>query len=500
MPIPASFIVSVVPRLISPGGRDLEFNGLFLTQSAIIPYPQMVETFTSADAVAKYFGAGSQEHNAAVDYFRGYQNSFRKPARIHFASLITTESAAFLRSGEMTDADLETLTAISDGAFVFNAGGAATNISSVSLTSCTSFSAIATAIQAKLTSANVDFTVTFNASQKKFFFTDNSTGDTSTVDFAGAPASGTNLAAAMKLTAKTGAVVSQGHDFMNIPTTMNKIVSENSNWVAFTTVWLTTDDTTLRLSKWASDKGVDYLYVPWSTSVDLPNKTAGNVAELIAAAGYGATALVYGPRRVASFVLGMIASIDWERWQGVISTAFKHAEGLAANVIDETEAANLESQKCNYVGKFATRNDEFTFFYDGSMFGDYRWIDNYINAIWLKNTLQVSCMNGLTNVGRVPYNERGYAFIRSWLQDPLNRAIRNGCIDTGLVLSESQKVQVAGEAGRDISQELWVNGYFVQVEDAGAAVRVERDSPNIAIWYTYAGSVNRLNIPVTMIA
>ena len=56
MPIPASFIVSVVPRLISPGGRDLEFNGLFLTQSAIIPYPQMVETFTSADAVAKYFG------------------------------------------------------------------------------------------------------------------------------------------------------------------------------------------------------------------------------------------------------------------------------------------------------------------------------------------------------------------------------------------------------------------------------------------------------------
>ena len=270
MPIPASFIVSVVPRLISPGGRDLEFNGLFLTQSAIIPYPQMVETFTSADAVAKYFGAGSSEHSAAVDYFRGYQNSFRKPARIHFASLITTESSAFLRSGEMTDADLETLTAISDGAFVFNAGGTATNISSVSLTSCTSFSAIATAIQTKLTSANVDFTVTFNASQKKFFFTDNSTGDSSTVDFAGAPASGTNLAAAMKLTAATGAVVSQGHDFMNITATMNKIVSENSNWVAFTTVWLTTDATTLYLSKWASDKGVDYLYVPWSTSAEQP--------------------------------------------------------------------------------------------------------------------------------------------------------------------------------------------------------------------------------------
>ena len=108
-------------------------------------------------------------------------------------------------------------------------------------------------------------------------------------------------------------------------------------------------------------------------------------------------------------------------------------------------------------------------------------------------------MNGLTSVGRVPYNERGYTLIRAWLQDPMNRAIKNGCIDTGVVLSESQKAQIINEAGSDITQDLWLNGYFVQVSDAGAAVRVNRDSPNIGVWYTYAGSVNRLNIPVTMV-
>ena len=196
----------------------------------------------------------------------------------------------------------------------------------------------------------------------------------------------------------------------------------------------------------------------------------------------------------------MLASIDWNRWQGTISTAFKKQDGLAATVTDETTANLLENKKCNYIGKFATRNDDFTFFYNGAMFGDYKWIDTYINAIWLKNVMQVAIMNGLVSAGRVPYNARGYTLIRAWLQDPINRAVKNGCIDTGVVLSESQKAQVTNEAGLDISNELWINGYYIQVEDAGAQVRVIRDSPNVSVWYTYAGSVNRVTVASTMLA
>ena len=177
-----------------------------------------------------------------------------------------------------------------------------------------------------------------------------------------------------------------------------------------------------------------------------------------------------------------------------ITQAFKHADGLAPTVTDETTASLLENETCNYIGKFATRNDDFTFFYTGAMFGDYGWIDTYVNTIWLKNVMQVAIMNGLTNNGRVPYNERGYALIRSWLQDPINRALKNGVIDTGVALSESQKAQVMNEAGLDISNELWINGYYIQVEDAGAQVRVTRDSPNVSVWYCYAGSVHRVNV------
>lgn len=499
MPIPASYIVKVVPRLIAAGGRDLEFNGLMLTSNQTIPYPKLVEEFTSAEAVGAYFGTNSTEYNAAVQYFLGYSNSFRKPARLFIGSRSANPRAAFIRSGAFTAADLSTLTAITDGAFVFNAGGTATTISNVDLSACTSFSDIATALQTKLTAASVTFTVEFTTIQNKFVFTDNNTGSTSTVDYAGAPTSGTNLAAALKLTAARGAELSQGHPGLTTATNMNRICATTTNWVAFMSLVMDNETTLLGAAEWASGQGVDYLYVGWSNDAALPAGTAGNLAETLEASGFGATALVYGTRNAAVFVLGMIASIDWERWQGVISTAFKHVSGVPAAVTSEAEAAVLQGLKVNYVGQFATRNDDFTFFYDGSLFGDYRWIDTYINAIWLKNVIQVSCMNGLTSVGRVPYNERGYTLIRAWLQDPMNRAIKNGVIDTGVVLSESQKAQVTNEAGADISQELWLNGYFVQVSDAGAAVRVTRDSPNISVWYTYGGSVNRLNIPVTVI-
>jgi hypothetical protein len=113
--------------------------------------------------------------------------------------------------------------------------------------------------------------------------------------------------------------------------------------------------------------------------------------------------------------------------------------------------------------------------------------------------MQVSIMNGLTSNGRVPYNDRGYALIRAWLQDPINRALNNGTIDPGVSMSESQKAQVYNETGQDLSTELFTKGYAILVEDAGAAVRVGRQSPNISVYYTYGGSINHIEVASTAI-
>ena len=166
---------------------------------------------------------------------------------------------------------------------------------------------------------------------------------------------------------------------------------------------------------------------------------------------------------------------------------------------DATTAATLLGKTCNIYGNYATRNDQFIWLYDGAMFGDYGYIDPFINAIWFNAAIQVAVMQGLEQTPRVPYNDDGYSLIRAWLMDPIARAQNNGVIDPGVELSEAQKTELYQEAGMDITSYLNTDGYFLQVQDAGASVRASRQSPTISLWYTYGGSVNKINIASTLI-
>ena len=118
MPIPASQIVTVNPRLLTPGGNDLEFNGLLLSASEVIPSSQMALPFPDADSVGKYFGLDSPEYQAAAIYFQGYNNSFTKPRAFYVGRRVTEDAAPFIRGGAfnaLPSATLAALREIRDG-------------------------------------------------------------------------------------------------------------------------------------------------------------------------------------------------------------------------------------------------------------------------------------------------------------------------------------------------------------------------------------------------
>ena len=494
MTIPASYIVAINPRLIPAGGTDLEFNGMVLTDNAIIPQTAMLMEFTSAETVAAYFGETSDEYKVASVYFLGYNNSFAKPRKMMFGRRIASAVGAYLRGARYTGT-LAEVKAVTSGALTVEINGTEVAISSVDLSGATSYSDAASTIETALDSELAGVTVAYSSLTGAFQINSPATGTTETIAYA----TGT-LAELLNLTATSGAVLSQGSDALTQTANMNAIKAASQNWVTFTTLYTATDSEHLGLAEWASNQGIEYLYVGWTADARLLIQgDTTNIASQIDAAEYGATALVYNNVNVAALVLGSAASINWERYQGTINFAFKHIDGVAPTVTDEATAAQLNDKGVSYVGKFATRNDDFTFLYDAKMFGRYGYIDAFVNTVWLRNVMQVSVMNGLSNAGRVPYNDRGYALIRAWLQDPINRAVNNGTIDPGVTLSESQKAQVYNETGKDLTTELWTKGYAILVEDAGAAVRVGRNSPNISVYYTYGGSVNRIEVASTAI-
>ena len=104
------------------------------------------------------------------------------------------------------------------------------------------------------------------------------------------------------------------------------------------------------------------------------------------------TAPIYSPsitngRNLAMFTMGTIAAIDFNRLNGRKTIAFRGQTGITPDVISGVIAANLEANFYNYYGIWTTANDQFRFMYPGTVSGPYKWIDSYINQIWMNNAL-----------------------------------------------------------------------------------------------------------------
>lgn len=494
MSIPASNLVNVTPRVINAGGNALEFAGLFITKNPLVPFPGAI-SFTSDSLVADYFGEASEEYAAAQHYFLGYDNSFRKPRTIYFARSADTALAGALIGGECESvADLKT---IADGTFSITIDGTAANVTGLDLSEITTQSDAAQAIQTALTTAGASgATVEYSSQTGGFIITSGTTGDSSTVTVA----TGTD-AEALGLTLSTGAQVSAGTAALTPSGTMESIVKQTQNWATFTTLYKPEADEILGYCEWANAQNVDYLYVPWTTdTADTLTTNTQNLPNQMAEANYEGVALIYGDVTYAAFVMGIAGSIDWNRNNGLVTFKFKSQSGLEPSVTDAGLADALISMHVNYYGRYATRADDFVLLAEGRMIGgNYDFIDTFLGMVWIKNQIQLACVNGLNNIGRVPYNEAGYTIIRSWMGDTIAQAKVNGVIQTGVTLNQTQKAQLFNEIGLDVSSTIETDGYYLQVSDPGAEVRQNRESPIIGLWFTYGGAVHRLDIPVTLI-
>lgn len=502
MAIPASDLVRITPRVLAGTGQDLVFNGLLLTDNARCPAKGMLTFYSPAD-IADYFGETSAEYKAARVYFNGFNNSLTKPQSIFFYRANTTAAAGFFRGGKAPA--LTAITAVTEGTFEGSIGTHSLSLTAIDLSSATSYSDAAgllqTVIRAEAGSGETALsaaTVAFDSISGAFTIT---AGDAATG--VNVEVTGGTVAEALGFM-NAGATSSPGADAQTWAGVLNDVARQSQNWATFTTVTeVTSYDDAKAIADWTGDQfstGSQFLYVYWTTADAV--KTAGDTASVAAQlreADVQGVCAVYGTVEYAAFIMGSAASIAWDSPNSTITFAFKAQSGLDANVTVQADANNLSAGRINFMGNYATRNDNFILLQPGAMFGNFRWIDTYLNSTWLNSALQTQIMAGLETTPRVPYNEDGYTFIRSWVQDVADRAVNNGVIDLGVNLSATQKSELQREAGQDISVELYNSGYFLQIVDASAATRQARTSPACNFWYTYGGSVHKINLPSTAV-
>ena len=343
-------------------------------------------------------------------------------------------------------------------------------------------------------------TVTFDSVANAFVVQSGISGAASTIAFA----TGT-LAVPLLMTSATGAVLSQGVEAASPSAFMtNVVVGITQNWatflLAFDPDFGTGNMQKLIFAQWTNGQNSRYIYLATDTDASPTTSIAAtnSLGYLVGPNGSNYTGIcpIYDPNNnyIAWLMAGYVASLDFNAANARTTAAFRTQTGLTAPVTNQTVASNLIANGYNFYGAYATANQQFIFFYPGSISGPFLWLDSFANQIWLNSQLQLALMTLLATIPSIPYNAAGYAMIESAALTPIQSALNFGAFRSGVTLSQTQIAAVNNAAAKQISPILAIQGYYFQVQPASPQVRAARQSPPCFFWYTDGQSVQKITL------
>jgi hypothetical protein len=402
-----------------------------------------------------------------------------------FATNIMTVTAAPL-AGALTVGAVITSAGVTAGTTITSFGTGTGGVGTYNLSSAPG-TIIAQAVTA---TAGVPPTVTWDSVYSQFVVTSGTTGVASTIT----QATGTS-AAALGL---ASGYISQGAIADTEAGIMTILAGLSNDWTAFMTVWEPLTASEQAFAAWTSAQGERYVYALWdSDPADITQSNPLAIGSILYALNSDGTIVVYNTPNVAAFVLGYVASINWNATNGRATPAFKTQQGLTSTVHDLPTATALLSNNTNYYGVYSSPglgNTTYTIFYDGRIAGQWKWLDSYVNQIYLNAQIPLAIFQGLMSVNSAPYNSEGYADLRAWCAAPISQAKDNGTIRAGVQLSASQIATITSQAGLEISSFLQTQGWYLQILPATSAQRAARQSPPVKLWYTDGGAIQSVSV------
>ncbi|KER03401.1 MULTISPECIES: DUF3383 domain-containing protein [Photorhabdus] len=478
--IPASDIVSVLPGVIGAGGNALALNTVFITKQT--PQAMLgVKAFGSAEQVAEIFGTTSKEHEAAQVYFAGFVGSTTRPETLYIASMMTTAQVAKLVGGKVpTRTDFSNI----PQGLALDIDGKRTVVT-ITSADIKSYSALAEAVSASLAKTG---TCKYDTASRTFTIEGTTKGIAGTIGFGSG-----DLAEYIGLTEEIGAQKNDGINADTIDELMPRITKETRNFVSIMAIGDFSSDEKLAISRWVSLQDNRYVHVLYLFSNE--NGILEAVANVIKESEIGGTCLMYGNHTHGAFACTYAASLNFNELNGRATFAFRRQEGLTPTVTGKALADELLRLGFNFYGAYGTANDRFVFVNKGSVSGQFKWLDSYVNQVYLNSQLQLALMTMLTNFKSIPYNEQGRAIHRAAIKDPIDQMLNFGAIQRGIVLSEQQKKQINVEAGFDAAAQIQTEGWCLRIGETPAQTRGMRKSMPLKLWYADGGSVQQVTLP-----
>ena len=418
--------------------RVLTTNPLFAANT--------VYEFTQSSDVAAFAGATSAEALFASEYFGWVSKRATQAKKISFMRYSFEALAPYMYStAPLTP--LATLKAVTDGAMTVNLGGTSYAISGVDLSAATSYADVASAVQTAIrgnTSGGslwTAATVEYVQSPAGFVITGGATG-ANTINYATAPASGSDLSLLLGLNAASAPVISEGTNAQTITDVLNKMIDLSTNFATFG--FLNAADATGNLDSIGAF--IDEQNNQYRFCFDVSN---ANYSEAVAVAANhtGMTAnynINYGisginPAWLMSAVLP--ATTDYTKPNGVKNYMFQEFPAQPVSVGldgDGTLYQTLDNLNINYNGQTQKAGVKIAFYQNGfNTDGTDSAI--YDNEIWLKDAITTDILNAFLALDFVSADDDGKAVIVGLIENDVDKALDNHVIANGKTLNSNQK-------------------------------------------------------------
>lgn len=429
-----------------------------------------VYEFENASEVGDFFGREKAEYQIAQKYFAFINKYSRSPKKIGFYSDWRDGIKSSMRA-QLSSATLADLKLVTAGAIRVTIGEISKTISSIDLSSATSFEDVASTIQTAIREADEDESFTdasfmsySNDDDNYFALTAGTNGknilligganDSNLVDLLGFVENNPFLLGRPEGTITE--VFDESYQISNNFATFAFINDQNNSGVVVSSKDDMRDIGEHINSKYPSEF---MLVVP---VLEENYEDIKNEVENINGVSLELCDREIGTEYNYVLPMAITATTDYNKENGTVDYMYTQDNNIGVVVDEDNIAKNYDSAKVNYYGRTQQAGQKLAFYQNGVLQGNYQDQNIYVNEIWLKDALTTKFINYMLLTSNWFANKAGQSIGQGLIMDIIERAKLNGTITTEKEISEADKVYIYNiTSDENAWRQIYQLGYYL---------------------------------------
>lgn len=455
---------------------------LIAGDSNVIDGSERLRAYVDLESVAEDFGTSAPEYMAAALYF----GQSPRPQNLMIGRWLRTATAAFINGGILTTAEqtLASWTAITTGSFKIDIDGVTKTLSALNFAAQTTLNGVASVINTALGASG---TCVWNGS--RFIITSATTGTTSTMGYATATGSGTDISAKLKMTAATALAPVSGFAAEAPVDCAVALADKSGQWYGLSFAASTMPNSAQLQAVGAFIEGASISRIFGVTETDtrvLDSTFTTDLASTFKALAYKRTCVQFSanPYAICS-LMGRAFSVNFNANRSTITLMYKQEPGIVAENLSETQAQTLKSKRCNV---FVQYMNDTTIIQYGVMSGQ-AYFDEIHGLDWFADALQTSEYNLLyQSKTKIPQTDDGQNQLVNVASAVCEEAINNGLVAPGQWNADG-----FGQLSRGDFLDRGFYIYTPPMAQQDQSIREQRIAPPLQIALKLAGAIHELD-------